>query len=96
VSPSRESPRRSAATTNSEELQRTVFGRVLSELLEQRGIAATPETVGQRVIDRMASTDVPYAGPLGNLADELELNIDERLRLSLAFTFEEDRTFPFL
>ena len=68
----------------------TAFGRVLSELLKRRGLAATEETVGQRVLDRMASRDVPYAGPLANLADELELSVEEMLRLALAFTLEEE------
>jgi hypothetical protein len=38
----------------------TAFGRVLSGLLEERGLEATPETVGEPVLDRMADTDAPY------------------------------------
>ena len=73
----------------------TAFGRVLSELLEERGIAATPETMGQPVLGRMSSTDVPYAGPLATLIDEFELTMEETSRLSWAFTFDQDRTFTF-
>jgi len=69
----------------------TAFGRVLSELLEERGLEAAPETVGQPVLDRMASTEADYpAGGLSPLAEELELSTEEVQRLALAFTFERE------
>jgi hypothetical protein len=68
----------------------TAFGSVLSELLEERGMEATPETVGQPVLDRIASTDAPYPGSLAPLAKELELSTEEMERLALAFTLRRE------
>jgi hypothetical protein len=68
----------------------TAFGRVLSELLEERGLEATPETVGQPVIDRMASTEADYPGSLAPLAEDLELSTEEMERLALAFSLERE------
>jgi hypothetical protein len=68
----------------------TAFGRVLSELLEERGLEATPETVGQPVLDRMASTDAEYPGSLAPLAEELDLSVEEMQRLALAFSLEQE------
>ncbi len=68
----------------------TAFGRVLSELLEERGLEATPETVGQPVIDRMASTEADYPCSLSPLAKELELSTEEMLRMALALAPERE------
>ena len=70
--------------------RQTAFGRVLSRILERRGLAATEETVGQRVLARMATRDAGYPGPLADLADELELRVDEMLCLSLALMLEQE------
>ncbi len=82
-------------------LRNTAFGRVVCELAEERGIPATPGAIGSlaeqaglegwRVINRMAGADMTYKGrSLGLLVDALELDGEERRRLALAFTFEED------
>ena len=73
----------------------TAFGRVLTELLEERSLEATPETVGQPVLDRMASTDAEHPeaehpGIMSRLAMELDLSTEEMQRLALAFSFEQE------
>jgi hypothetical protein len=62
----------------------------LSGLLKERGLEATPEMVGQPVLDRTASTDVPHPGSLAPLAEELELSTEEMQRLALAFALERE------
>ena len=83
------------------ELQNTVFGEVFVELLETRGLAATPFEIGLlaenagldgwKVLDRMAGAGTGYAGPLDGLASALDLTRPERKDLAHAFTFEERR-----
>jgi hypothetical protein len=68
----------------------TAFGRVLTELLEERGLEATPETVGWPILARMLSTDIPYPGSLAPLAEELDLSVEEMERLAVAFTLERE------
>ncbi len=80
-------------------MQRTAFGRVLSELVEERGIPATPFRVGKlaedagldgwAVINRMASTD-RVAGNIDPLATALELDELERVRLAMAYAMEKE------
>ena len=81
-------------------LRNTAFGRVVCELVEARGIAATPDAIGLlaerneldgwKVINRMAGTYDGYVGCFSSLADALELDGEERRRLALALTFEQD------
>jgi hypothetical protein len=68
----------------------TAFGRVLSGFLEERGIEATPEIVGQPVISRMVSTEADYPGSLAPLAEKLELSTEEMQRVAKALAFEEE------
>ena len=80
------------------ELRNTVFGELLGELLESRGLSVTPAKVGKlaeeagldgwAVINRMASTDAEYVEGLEDLADALELSEREKAKLALAYTFE--------
>jgi transcriptional regulator with XRE-family HTH domain len=86
-----------------EPLRRTAFGRVLSGLVESRDIPATPGRIGVlassagldgwKVINRMASTRHRYVGRRGamrDLAAKLDLNEEERDRLAMALSFEEE------
>ena len=82
------------------ELRNTVFGEVFAELLEARGLEATPFKVGKLaedagldgwVINRMANAGVEYAGPLDGLVLALDLSRPEMMDLAHAFTFEERR-----
>lgn len=80
--------------------QPTVFGRVLAEIMNERGIEDLNQLVdraddaGQGVDGYMIGqrmqyvTDVP--GGLEPLAQTLNLNFEERMRLAKAFTFEQD------
>jgi hypothetical protein len=68
----------------------TAFGRVLSGLLEERGLKAVTETVGQPVLDHMASTNAGHPEYLGRLAEELDLGYEEMQRLALAYSFEQE------
>jgi hypothetical protein len=84
-----------------EQLRGSAFGRVLTELLEERGYTVTPGEIGLlvervgmdgwRVIDRMADAEARYVGRnMKHLADKLELDQDERERLARALAFEEE------
>jgi hypothetical protein len=80
-----------------EMLRDTVFGEVLTELLEKRDLPVTPFKVGKlaedaglngwKVINRMASPHVD-AGNLEPLADALELDDEETVRLARAYALE--------
>ena len=80
------------------EMRNTVFGEVLADLLEKRGIEVSPFRVGKlaeeagldgwRVINRMADPDAEYAGPLDALADALGLSEPEMMELAHAYTLE--------
>ena len=83
------------------EMRNTVFGEVLAEMLEVRGLPVTPFEVGQlaedagldgwKVINRMANAGAEYAGPLDGLARALGLSRLEMRDLALAFAFEDRR-----
>ncbi len=83
---------------NHPEMRNTVFGEVFAELLEARGLPATPFKVGLlaeragldgwKVLNRMADAGAEYPGPLDGLADELDLSEPEKMRLAFAHTFE--------
>jgi hypothetical protein len=84
--------------TEHPEMRNTTFGEVLAELLEARGLEVSPFRVGKlaedagldgwRVINRMADAGAEDAGYLEGLADALGLNVSEKVRLALAYTFE--------
>ncbi len=84
--------------TEHPEMRNTVFGEVLAELLEARGLPVTPFAVGKlaedaglngwEVINRMASADAPFVEHLERFADALGLSAPEKMRLALAYTFE--------
>jgi hypothetical protein len=84
--------------TEHPELRGTIFGQVLAELLEERGLEVTPFKVGKlaeeagldgwKVINRMADAGQEDAGYLGGLAGELGLSEPEKIRLAFAYTFE--------
>ena len=81
------------------EMQNTVFGQVLTEILEERDLPVTPFKVGKlaedsgadgwAVINRMAYAHAEGAGPLDGLADGLELTDEEKVRLARANAYEE-------
>jgi hypothetical protein len=83
---------------NHPEMRNTVFGQVLAELLEARGLPVTPFAVGKlaeeagldgwRLINRMADAGVADAGYLDGLASDLELTQAEMVRLAVAYAFE--------
>ena len=83
------------------EMRNTVFGEVLAEMLEVRGLDVTPFEVGKlaedngmngwKVINRMANAGTEYAGPLDGLARALDLSRREARDLAFAFTFEDRR-----
>ena len=78
--------------------QLTVFGRVVEGFMEERGVEDVRGLVdraaaldlaldGHAIRGRMLSTGYPL-GYLNELADVLELDLDERHRLAMAYTFE--------
>jgi len=79
-------------------MKNTVFGEVLAELLEERGLEVTPFKVGKlaeeasldgwKLINRMAAADVEDAGHLAGIATALELSETEKVRLAVAYAFE--------
>ncbi len=83
------------------ELTNTVFGEVLAELLETRGLEATPFKVGKlaedagldgwKVLDRMADASANYGGSLDGLVTALALSRWEMRELAHAFAFEQRR-----
>ena len=84
--------------TEHPELRASVFGEVLAELLEERGIEVSPFQVGKlgeqsgldgwRLINRMADADAEDAGHLDGLAAALDLTRAEMVRLAFAYSFE--------
>lgn len=79
--------------------QLTAFGRVLVELLEEKGVEdlkALEELAREKGVEldidaiagRMRDKDW-YTGPLGDLADVLDLGLRERLRMAQAYAFEQ-------
>lgn len=86
--------------TEHPEMRNTIFGEVLAELLEKRGLEVTPFKVGKlaeeagldgwKIINRMASTAAGNsAGYLNGLAEALDLSGQEMARLALAYSFDE-------
>jgi hypothetical protein len=83
------------------ELRATAFGATLCELLEEREIEATPESVseiaqnagldGDRLIERMSdTTERPFdLENLTYLARHLELSDEEMMDLALSYTYQE-------
>jgi arginyl-tRNA synthetase len=81
-----------------EEMRNTVFGEVLAELLEKRGLEVTPFAVGKlgeqsgldgwKLINRMANADAEDTGHLGGLANAMDLSEPEKVQLACAYTFE--------
>ena len=81
-------------------LELTAFGRVLVELMEARGYAATPDAVmglaeeagvdPWKVVNRTASPENRWVGNFRRLADKLELTPTERHRLKRALDYEEE------
>jgi hypothetical protein len=93
--------------TEHPELRSSVFGQVLAELVEARGLEVTPFKVGKlaeeagldgwRLINGMADADAGDAGYLDGLAAALELSEAEKVNLAYAYSFErraEDVTLP--
>ena len=90
--------RRGEARAEAGQLRNTVFGEVLSELLEARGLPVTPFKVGKlaeqagmngwKVINRMADVGAEDPGHLDGLAAALDLSIAEMVELSHAYSFE--------
>jgi hypothetical protein len=84
--------------TEHTEMRNTVFGEVLAELLEARGLEVSPFAVGKlaedagldgwKVIDRMADADTESPGHLDGLVAALELSETEKVRLASAYAFE--------
>jgi hypothetical protein len=83
---------------NHPEMRNTVFGEVLAELLQQRGLEVTPFKVGKlaeeagldgwKVIGRMADAGKEPPGYLDGLATTLGLSAAERMELALAYSME--------
>ena len=78
-------------------LAATVFGSLLVDLMESRGIPVTPEIIGGmaqrsglkagKLVGRMQTEGVDV-GPLSGLARELDLSESEMMDLALAYAFE--------
>jgi hypothetical protein len=90
--------------TEHPELRATIFGQVLAELLEARGLPVTPFKVGKlaeeagldgwKVLGRMTDAGAEDPGDLDGLAAALELSETEKVRLAVAYAFEEVVTLP--
>jgi hypothetical protein len=73
-------------TITTDRLQQSAFGRVLTELLEERGYIVSPAKVrllaersgleGSRVVGRMANAQARHVGNMTGLADALETRAD--------------------
>jgi hypothetical protein len=84
--------------TEHPEMRATVFGQVLTEVLEERGLEVSPFRVGKlaeeagldgwKLINRMADAGAEDAGYLDGLADALGLVVSEKIRLAFAYSFE--------
>jgi hypothetical protein len=86
---------------NHPKMRNTVFGEVLAELLEKRGLEVTPFKVGKlaeeagldgsQLINRMADAGNEPPGYLDGLATSLGLSAAERIELALAYSLEQRR-----
>lgn len=84
------------------ETRSTVFGEVLGEFMEKRGIPATEERIGElaavagldpdRFIARVTGETSEHVGFLTDLALALDLSEPEKAALALAYTLEQRRT----
>jgi hypothetical protein len=84
--------------TEHPQLRAAVFGEVLAELLEKRGLPVTPAKVGLlaeqsgldgwKLINRMADAGAEDTGHLGGLANAMDLSEPEKVQLACAYTFE--------
>ena len=80
---------------------RTVFGEVLAELMESRGIEATEENIAEvavaggldpeRVVAEFSERTDDYIGPFTRVAENLELSSEEMLDLAWAYAMERRR-----
>jgi hypothetical protein len=83
-------------------MEETTFGRVLGEFMARRGLEATPAQIvalgersgrdGKRLL-RDVQRGIPGrrgGQNLAGVADELGLTERERVRLAMAYTFEDD------
>jgi hypothetical protein len=80
---------------------RSVFGEVLAELLESRGIPATEENIRELaiaggldpdlVLARVSGETDEHVGAFTRVAKNLELSMDEMLELAWAYTLGERR-----
>ena len=92
------------ATKEIAQLEATVFGRVLLDLAESRGYPARVWSMhalaeqagldGEGLIRRMSDASAPDLGPLDKLAEVLELDTEEMVRLALAYSLEEEPESP--
>ena len=79
--------------------RRTVFGEVLAELMEGRGITPSVGNMAALAEDsrldpdtflaRVAGERGPDLGYLTGLDDELDLSVPEKTELAIAFAFEK-------
>jgi hypothetical protein len=93
-----EDSRKQEENMNHPEMRNTVFGAVLAELLEARGLPVTPFAVGKiaeqsgldgwKVLGRMASADADDPGHLDGLAHKLALSTSEMVELAHAYVYE--------
>jgi hypothetical protein len=87
--------------TEHPELRATIFGQVLAELMEARGLEVSPFQVGKlaeeagldgwKVLGRMADAGNEPPGYLDGLATALGLSAAERMELALAYSMEQRR-----
>ena len=80
--------------------ERTAFGRILSAIMEARGIPAEPEEVralaersgidAEKFLALATSAPLTDVGPLDRLADELRPNGEQKLALAMAYAYDRD------
>jgi len=85
-------------------MRNTVFGEVLAEMLEARGLEVTPFKVGKlaedagldswKAIGRMADAGHEPPGYLDGLVDALGLLEPEKVRLAFAYSMERRWSSP--
>ncbi len=80
---------------------RSVFGEVLAELMEKRGIPGTEENISElavaggldpeRVLARVSQDTDEHVGNFRRVVENLGLTFEEMLEFVHAYTFEERR-----